>query len=278
MPGDAGSEGQDAVAVGSEPAPRARWRLLRQGAGAPAWNMAVDEALLRGADRRPVLRLYAWSPAALSLGWFQPDEAFDAEAARAAGAVLVRRLTGGGAIHHDRELTFSIVATPGADGYPADTIEAYRLVHSGLAAALAAVGARVAPRGEGWPLSTRPRAAEFCFHDHTALDLVDERERKLVGSAQRRADGRVLHHGSIPLAVPSLTPLSGSVALAAGREVGWDELADAVVHALARALDAELQPDALSAEERARAGALAAGYADPRRRPGAGFAAERRNS
>jgi len=116
--------------------------------------MAVDEALLTGPDRRPALRLYAWSPAALSLGWFQPGEAFDAEAARAAGAVLVRRLTGGGAIHHDRELTFALVATPGEDGYPADTIEAYRLVHAGLAAALEAVGARVTPRGEGWPLST----------------------------------------------------------------------------------------------------------------------------
>lgn len=240
--------------------------------------MAVDEALLRGADPRPVLRLYAWSPPALSLGWFQPDEAFDAAAAQAAGAVLVRRLTGGGAIHHDRELTFSIVATPGADGYPADTLEAYRLVHGALAAALAAVGARVVPRGAGWPLSTRPRAAEFCFHDHTALDLIDERERKLVGSAQRRAGGRVLHHGSIPLAVPSLTPLSGSVALAAGREVGWDELADAVTPALAEALHAELAPGALSPDERALAVALSADYADPRARPGAAFAAERRNA
>lgn len=223
--------------------------------------MAVDEALLRGADSRPVLRLYAWSPPALSLGWFQPDEAFEAAAVRAAGATLVRRLTGGGAIHHDRELTFCLVATPGRDGYPADTIEAYQLVHAALTRALAAVGARVRPRGEGWPLSTRPRAAEFCFHDHTALDLIDEHDRKLVGSAQRRADGRVLHHGSIPLEVPSLTPQSGSVALAAGREVGWDELADAVILALAAALHAEWQPDALSADERSRAEVLAAGYA-----------------
>ena len=240
--------------------------------------MAVDEALLVGPDLRPALRLYAWSPAALSLGWFQPGEAFDAEAARAAGATLVRRLTGGGAIHHDRELTFALVATPGEDGYPADTIEAYRRVHAGLAAALESVGARVTPRGEGWPLSTRPRSAAFCFHDHTALDLVDAQERKLVGSAQRRVGGRVLHHGSIPLAVPSLTPQSGAVSLAAGREVGWDELADAVTAALAQALGAELVPDALAAGERALAEALAVHYADPGRRRDPAFAAERPTS
>jgi lipoate-protein ligase A len=150
-------------------------------------------------------------------------------------------------------------------------------VHDALASALAAVGAASRPRGEGWPLSTRPRAAEFCFHDHTALDLIDERERKLVGSAQRRAGGRVLHHGSIPLEVPSLTPLSGSVALAAGRPVSWDELADAVTAALARALCAELQPDALSPDEQRLAAELQTAYSDPRRRGEAAFAEEPRN-
>jgi len=198
-------------------APRA-WRLLRTGPGAPAFNMALDEALLRG-DGPPALRLYAWDPPALSLGWFQPPEAFDAAAARAAGAVLVRRPTGGGAIHHERELTFSIAAEPGRDGYPAGTVEAYRWVHGVLTRALATVGAAVHEHG-GARLSTRPRDATLCFHDHTALDLVDAAGRKVAGSAQRRVGARVLHHGSLPLQVPALSPASGSVSLAAGRAVG----------------------------------------------------------
>ena len=230
------------------------WRLLRTGAGAPEFNMALDEALLRGGGP-PALRLYAWDPPALSLGWFQPREGFDAEAVRAAGAVVVRRATGGGAIHHDRELTFSIAAEPGRDGYPADVVGAYRWVHALLAQALAAVGAPAAPAG-GARLSTRPRDATLCFHDLTALDLVDARGRKLAGSAQRRVGARVLHHGSLPLEVPRLSPESGAASLAAGRHVAWDELADALVAAFAAALPAGLRAEAPTADELALADSL----------------------
>jgi lipoate-protein ligase A len=119
----------------------------------------------------------------------------------------------------------------------------------------------VRPRGGDAPLSTRPRDATLCFHDHTALDLVDRRGRKLAGSAQRRTAGRVLHHGSIPLAVPALTPGSGSVADAAGREVGWDELADALVAVFARRFATALDADELSPQERRDAERLAAARA-----------------
>ncbi|HEX5011697.1 MAG TPA: lipoate--protein ligase family protein, partial [Planctomycetota bacterium] len=110
----------------------------------------------------------------------------------------------------------------------------------------------VAPAG-GSRLSTRPRDATLCFHDLTALDLVDAQGRKVAGSAQRRVGARVLHHGSLPLEVPRLSPAGGSVSLAAGRPVGWDELADALVAAFAAALPAGLRPDALTPDERARA-------------------------
>jgi lipoate-protein ligase A len=236
-------------------APRA-WRLLRTGAGAPDFNMALDEALLRGGGS-PALRLYAWDPPALSLGWFQPLQAFDREAARAAGLVLVRRPTGGGAIHHARELTFSLTAEPGRDAYPAGDVEAVRWVHGVLARALAAVGVAAREHG-GTRLSTRPRDATLCFHDHTALDLVDAQGRKLAGSARRRLGARVLHHGSLPLEVPALSPLGGSASLAAGRPVGWDELADAVAAAFAAALPAPLRTAEPAPEELAEAARLVA--------------------
>lgn len=241
---------------------RPRWRLLRTGPGAPADNLALDEALMTS-DGGPVLRLYAWDPPALSLGYFQPLAAFDAGAARRAGAVLVRRPTGGGAIHHEHELTFAIAARPGHDGYPGSVVAGYERVHEGLRRALATLGAVVRPHGAGG-LSTRPRDAAHCFTDLTALDLVDAAGRKVVGSAQRRAGGRVLHHGSIPITAPGLTPGSGSVREAAGREVGWDELADEVARGLAGALGLVLEPDHPREAERVRARALARGrYADP---------------
>ena len=235
------------------------WRLIDSGPGEPAHNMAVDRALLASADSRPVLRLYGWSPAALSLGYFQPVEPFVA-LAREAGLVLVRRPTGGGAIHHDQELTFGIVATPGRDGYPAAVIEAYEWVHAVLVDALARVGVTVHLRGGDAPLSVRPRTAGLCFADITALDLVDIDGRKLVGSAQRRTGGRVLHHGSIPLEVPALTPGSSSVALRAGRAVARDELAEIVAEVFAtRVRGSGLLADTLNADELREAERLAPG-------------------
>jgi lipoate-protein ligase A len=187
--------------------------------------MGCDQALLISADPRPALRLYAWDPPALSLGWFQPLQPF-VESARAAGLPIVRRPTGGGAIHHDQELTFCVAATPGSDGYPADVVEGYRWVHGIIRLALQELGAELSFRGDEAPLSVRPERASLCFEDATALDLVDSRGRKLVGSAQRRRGGRVLHHGSIPLSVPDLSPGSGALDLACGRPVSWDELAE----------------------------------------------------
>ncbi len=212
-------------ASGKQPA--RTWRLLRSGFGRPRYNLSCDEALLRSPEERPALRLYGWLPAALSLGYFQPREAFEQRAAEAQ-VEIVRRQTGGGAIHHADELTFCLVATPGRDGYPAETVAGYECVHAVVRNALSGLGAKLDFRGGEAPLSVHPRKASMCFDDHTALDLVDSSGRKVVGSAQRRAGGRVLHHGSIPLSVPSLSPDVGSVELAAGRRVEWGELADAL--------------------------------------------------
>src|SRR5690606_21455320 len=130
-----------------------------------------------------------------------------------------------------------------------DVIGAYAWVGGVLARALAALGAPLAPRGDGAPLSVRPRTAGLCFHDTTALDLVDAAGRKVVGSAQRRVGRRVLHHGSIPLSVPAASPGAGALALAAGRAVGWDEAADAVAAGFAAALGGRLHPAAPSRDE-----------------------------
>src|SRR5690349_21694465 len=87
------------------------WRLLVDAPAGGAWNMAVDEMLLdgvAGGATLPTLRFYQWSPPCLSLGYFQPFEVVDVEGCRAQGVDVVRRPTGGRAILHDREVTYSI--------------------------------------------------------------------------------------------------------------------------------------------------------------------------
>src|SRR5512133_1650859 len=89
----------------------ATWRLIRTPAASGPWNMAVDEAILEFAARGevlPTLRLYAWEPACLSLGYAQPASDVDLEALRSHGWEMVRRPTGGRAILHTDELTYSV--------------------------------------------------------------------------------------------------------------------------------------------------------------------------
>ena len=105
-------------------------------------------------------------------------------------------------------------------------------------------------------MSVRPRDATLCFEDATAFDLVDGGGRKLVGSAQRRRAGRVLHHGSLPLSVPPLSPGSGALDVAAGRRVSWDEVAAVVEEELAHALGAGFEETGLTGSEERRADEL----------------------
>jgi lipoyl(octanoyl) transferase len=175
------------------------WRLLVTWDGEPGWNMALDEALLAGPDPRPALRFYTWKPAALSLGYFQR---FEELAPRAGGAVLVRRFSGGGAIHHADELTFSIAASGEHPLFRGEVRRSYERIHGLLADAFAGLGVTAALRGTGEARSDRAGTG-MCFHESTPLDLVWD-GRKGVGSAQRRSGGRVLHHGSIKLGVTAL--------------------------------------------------------------------------
>ncbi|HED65658.1 MAG TPA: lipoate--protein ligase family protein [Planctomycetes bacterium] len=170
------------------------WRLLRTFDGPAGWNMGLDEALLLLPAERPTLRLYTWDPPALSLGYFQ--RAADVPAlARVPRAV--RRLTGGGAIHHAEELTFSIALPADHPLYAGPVRESYLRIHATIARALEGLGVPASPRGDRPLASDRPSGG-MCFEDSCELDLVWG-DRKGVGSAQRRTGGRILHHGSIKL-------------------------------------------------------------------------------
>lgn len=234
--------------------------MLRDGPQPADWNMAVDEALLlRGGA--PTLRLYGWRPHAVSLGWFQPIADF---ADLPPDTVVVRRLTGGGAIHHGDELTFTLAADAGL--LPRDIAASYALLHDAVLAALDAVGVATARRATGSAATPRPRE-RWCFAEPGDGDLVTARG-KLLGSAQRRLrapEARLLHHGSLVMQRPALTPFVAAVADDAAIDAGLRErLGDALVARLAEALGLLPAPGELTDEERALAGRLARErYADP---------------
>lgn len=257
--------------------PRATWRLLSTGTADGATNMAVDEAILdavAAGESLPTLRFFAWRPPCLSVGYAQAirDEV-NPDVCRARRIDLVRRLTGGRAVLHADELTYSVVV-PQSDPRVADGIvESYRRLCQGLLAGLRMLGLDVLQAGR------KPAGAEAlsaaCF-DATSDYEITVGGRKLVGSAQARRRGVVLQHGALPLVgdvtrivdllnLPqdegeafrtALRARATTLAAALGREISFDEVARALAQGFAQALDLELVPGELSPDELARAEVL----------------------
>ncbi len=177
------------------------WRLLDEPAPAPgAWNMAVDEALYEalesGASDRPVLRLYTWSPACLSFGFHQEfDAVCDADYIASRGFSAVRRPTGGKAVLHDAELTYSVVALHAAP-FGGGLLETYARIAAALAASLARLGLPVTVKERA--LAIAPGSAAPCFLVPSEKEILVD-GRKVVGSAQKRGPRAFLQHGSVPV-------------------------------------------------------------------------------
>ena len=202
---------------------RTTWRVLVDESLPGALNMAIDEALHESVARggAPAIRFYTWRPAALSLGVHQPVGEVDPAACARLGFDLVRRPTGGRAVLHQHELTYSIAARENDPLVSGGVIESYRKISSALVAGLRLLGAEVQlapPRSarslesqvqgpestdQGLRtldpgLATRPCA--ICFDAASDYELTAG-GRKLVGSAQARRGGALLQHGSILLDV-----------------------------------------------------------------------------
>jgi lipoate-protein ligase A len=199
--------------------------------------MAFDEALLDAHEPGDLtLRLYAWSPFGLSLGYFQAAgearEALEAEPA----LVLTRRLTGGGAIIHAHELTYALVTDAPSD--PGGSRALYGRMNRAIVDALASAGVTSRERG-GKPGASG--GAFLCFERHADFDVTVE-ERKISGSAQRRKGRALLQHGSILLGPP---PLGGegltSVESETGRRPDAKPLASRLWETAKTAFDADFE-------------------------------------
>lgn len=238
------------------------WRLITTYGADPAFNMGLDEALLLSPDSPPTVRFYTWKPETLSIGYFQKLADIPGhERARQ----LVRRITGGGAIHHQNELTFSISAPKEHRLYAGPVADSYVRVHDAIRAALAELGVASEIRCNR-ALASDVEATGMCFHHSTALDIAwPDKEgawRKGVGSAQRRSKGRVLHHGSVKLGT---TPLEGRIATLKEHVPSLDvpTLAQLLRTSFERAFEVTLETTVPVESERVSARELGARYVDP---------------
>ena len=180
------------------------WRFLDTGCHDAAFNMAVDEALLlshEAGQSPPTLRVYTWTSSTLSLGYAQNvEKEVNVAACRQHGVTLVRRPTGGRAVLHDQEATYSVVMPLRLADREASVTEHYHRIGLALAAALRYAGLVVRLERPS-VLAAAPRSASpACFAALSRYEL-SATGRKLVGSAQKRGRRSLLQHGSIPLSM-----------------------------------------------------------------------------
>ena len=249
-----------------------RWHFLLSPAADGAYNMALDDALMRRAaessGRNAVFRVYGWSAPTLSLGRNQRARGcYNLADAQALGVGIVRRPTGGRALLHHREITYS-VTMPCAS--PRDASEAYDFINDVLIAALRALGVRAqrATSSAAPPPGLRP-----CFDVPSEHEIVVGK-KKLVGSAQWRHDGALLQHGSILIRDDQAlierllrepvgpTPLAATIADAIGYEPEVDDVATLLRRALADATSDDVETLTLDAPLRDEAARLREGYLD----------------
>jgi lipoate-protein ligase A len=235
------------------------WRFIDSGPNLAASNMASDEELLARAqagETTPVLRFYTWDPPAVSIGRFQDMKAaVNAEACRQNGFDVVRRITGGRAVLHREELTYSIIARTDDPFFPPSIPGTYRVIAAGLVAGLRHLGlpAEMVSRESGHARFVQKRSkAAACFSSPSWYEILVN-SRKIVGSAQRRAAGAFLQHGSILMdydrvleatAIPNgcSADVVTSVKRELGREITLDELKKSILKGFSDALGIGFQP------------------------------------
>ncbi len=250
------------------------WRLLSTPPARGAWNMAVDEAILESAGRGaslPTLRLYAWTPACLSLGQAQPFADVDLARLRARGWDVVRRPTGGRAILHTDELTYSVIGPADNPILSGSVLESYNRLARALLAAV---------RGLDLPVEMKEGKADengatnpVCFEVPSTYEITVN-GKKLIGSAQARRKEGVLQHGSLPLtgdlsritealtfadesaradASRRLLARATTIESALGRAVNWEIAAQAFARAFETELGIRFERGELSQQEISRA-------------------------
>jgi lipoate-protein ligase A len=248
--------------------------------------MAVDESILEHIQRgetKPTLRLYAWDPPCLSLGHAQSFKDVDVERLRSKGWDVVRRLTGGRAILHTDELTYSVIGSADEPVLSGGVLESYNRLAQALMFAIHELGLPVEMKehaNESAALNLNP----VCFEVPSTYEITVN-TKKLIGSAQARKKEGVLQHGSLPLtgdltricqalvfenesarenAAQRLLSRATTVESVLGKEINWEIAAQSFVHGFEMQLGIKFERGELSASESTRADELVKEkYANP---------------
>ena len=249
------------------------WRLLITPPAHGAWNMALDEAILehigRG-DSAVTLRLYAWDPPCLSIGHAQPFADVDLTRLRERGWEVVRRATGGRAILHTDEITYSVIAPNDEPRLAGTVLESYNRLAQALLLAVKELELPVEMKEGKANNGSVPNPV--CFEVPSTYEITVA-GKKLIGSAQARKKEGVLQHGSLPLvgdltricqalvfeseaaresASKRLLERATTVESALGRQVSWEAAAQAFIHAFETQLGLSLIKGELSESESKR--------------------------
>ncbi len=219
--------------------PDAVMLMIEQAARCGSWNMATDEYLLEAAlsDNLKAVRMYRWDEPTVSLGYFQ-DSDNETLQTTFQDLAAVRRLSGGGAILHHHELTYSF-GLPADDPLTTMPTELYGRIHSAIINVLGDFGAECAMRGEDDAKADEPF---LCFVRGDRHDIHCN-GYKVVGSAQRRRKGAVLQHGSVILErsthaaeIPGLRDLAGNFKPKSSTPAQIKNLESTLGHAIAETL------------------------------------------
>ena len=260
--------------------PPSGWRLLLSPPADGAANMAVDEAILltlAAGKAPPTLRFFAWTPPCLSLGYAQPLADVDVDRLKARGWGLVRRPTGGRAILHADELTYSVIVPLSEPRVQGGVIESYRQLSAGLLRGLELLGL-CARADKKYDLPDREAKGPVCFETPSSYEITAD-DKKLLGSAQTRKEGIVLQHGALPLAGDiaricdvlrfetdaarqqartRVLERATTVARTSGQDVAWNQAAQALARGFAETLNLTLAEGALTRPEEVLADKLRA--------------------
>jgi lipoate-protein ligase A len=280
------------LSTGVEQFSRSVWRLIIDDAPrSGASNMAIDQAMAEACaagEAPPTLRFYRWQPPAVSLGRLQPIAEIDLAAVEAHGYEVVRRSTGGRAILHVDELTYSVAAAKEEPRVSGGVMDAYLRLSNALLAGLQEIGLSATKAGGDVRAGKDVSAA--CFEAPSAYEITAG-GRKLLGSAQSRRVGYVLQHGSLPLTgdITRLIPLLNlpadqrpalqaqlrnraqtleqaltSITGASDVDVQFEHVARALCRGFEEVLNLELRPGTLTpAEVRRSAELIREKYANP---------------
>ena len=252
------------------------WRLLITPPARGAWNMAVDESILEhvqagGGESLSTLRLYAWDPACLSLGHAQPFRDVDNARLKERGWEVVRRATGGRAILHTDELTYSVTGSVEEPLLTGGVLESYNRIAQALLLAVKKLELPVEMKEEKGNRHSAPNPV--CFEVPSTYEITVGR-KKLIGSAQARKKEGVLQHGSLPLtgdlaricqalyfenetaredASERLLARATTVESGLGYAVHWETAAQAFIHGFEEQLGLCFERGELSESESKRA-------------------------